>query len=82
MLNLHLTRITLALIDILRKTQAQIEVTVSPELVKQDNAQQSLMAAGIPFLTDIPEHKKNGYYDIIYDCGAGMRQLMPRLGHG
>ena len=38
------------------------------------------MAAGIPFLAEIPEHKKNGYYDIIYDCGAGMRQLIPRLG--
>ena len=80
LLNLHLTRITLALIDILLKSKAQVEITVLPELVKHDNAQQSLMASGIPFLAEIPEHKKNGYYDIIYDCGAGMRQLIPRLG--
>ncbi len=65
---MHLTGITLAVIDILRKT-ASVEVTVSPELVKHDNAQQALMAAGIPFLPEIPEHKKIGYYDIIYDCG-------------
>lgn len=80
LLNMHLTGITLAVIDILFKTQAVVEVTVSPELVKQDHAQHALMAAGIPVLTDIPEHKKTRYYDIIYDCGAGMRQLIPRLG--
>ncbi len=79
LLNMHLTGITLKVIDIMRKT-ASVEVTVSPELVKHDNAQQALMAAGIPFLTEIPEHKKTGYYDIIYDCGAGMRRLIPRLG--
>src|ERR1700722_11155952 len=37
LLNMHLTSITLAVIDILRKT-AEVEVTVSPELVKHDNA--------------------------------------------
>ena len=79
LLNMHLTGITLAVIDILRKT-ASVEVTVAPELVKHDHAQQALIAAGIPFLAEIPEHKKTGYYDIIYDCGAGMRALVPRLG--
>ena len=80
LLNMHLTCITLAIIDILFKTKALVEVTVSPELVKHDNAHQALIAAGIPFLTEIPEQKKNGYYDLIYDCGAGMRALVPRLG--
>ena len=79
LLNMHLTGITLAVIDILRKT-AWVEVTVSPELVKHDNAHQALIATGIPFLAEIPEHKKTGYYDLIYDCGAGMRTLVPRIG--
>lgn len=80
LVNMHLTCITLAIVDILLKTRAQVEVTVSPELVKHHHAQQALIAAGIPFLTEIPEQKKTGYYDLIYDCGAGMRALTPRVG--
>jgi adenosylhomocysteinase len=80
LVNVHLTRITLALIAALLKSGAQVEVTVSPELVIHQNALQPLLAAGIPFLPIIPDEKKKYYYDVIYDCGAGMRDLIPNHG--
>ncbi len=76
LINVHLTRITLALITALLKSGAQVEVTVSPELVTHQNALQPLLAAGIPFLPIIPDEKKKHYYDVVYDCGAGMKDLM------
>ncbi|MBS0351040.1 MAG: hypothetical protein JSR33_07635 [Proteobacteria bacterium] len=80
LLNMHLTTITLMVIEILRQSQARLEVIVAPELAQQVSARQAVLQAGIPLLEQIPEHKRHGYYDIIYDCGAGMRKLTPRLG--
>lgn len=80
LVNVHLTRITLVLITALLKSGAQVEVTVSPELVIHQNTLQPLLAAGIPFLPVIPDAKKNYYYDVVYDCGAGMKDIIPNQG--
>lgn len=80
LINVHLTRITLALVTALLQSGAQVEVTVSPELVIHQNALQPLLAAKIPFYSTIPEEKKQGYYDIIYNCGAGVKDIIPNKG--
>ncbi len=77
---MHLTRITLALISVLLKAGARVEVTVSPELVIHSDALQALMAAQIPFVSTIPEYKKKNYYSVVYDCGAGMKDIIPKKG--
>lgn len=78
LVNVHLTRITLALITALLKSGARVEVTVSPELVIHQNALQAVLAAKIPFLQDIPDEKKQGYYNIVFNCGGGMKDIIPR----
>ena len=80
LVNVHLTRITLALITALLRSGARVEVTASPELVIHQNALQALLAAKIPFLAAIPDEKKRGYYDIVYDCGAGMKGIVSNDG--
>jgi hypothetical protein len=80
LINVHLTRITLALVTALLKSGAQVEVTVSPELVTHQNALQSLLAAKIPFYPTLPDEKKQGYYHIVYDCGAGMKEIIAHDG--
>jgi hypothetical protein len=80
LINLHLTRITLALVTALLKSGARVEITASPELVVHKNALQAVLAAHIPFLPVVPDDKKKGYYDIVYDCGAGMKDLIPNHG--
>lgn len=80
LINVHLTRITLALVTALLRSGAHVEVTVSPELVTHQNALQAVLAARIPFLPVIPAEKKRGYYDIVYDCGAGMKDIIPNVG--
>lgn len=80
LVNVHLTRISLALVTALLKSEACLEITVSPELVIHQNALQALLSAQIPFYSTIPEEKKHGYYDIVYDCGAGMKGLIPNKG--
>ncbi len=80
LVNIHLTRITLALITALLESGAWVEVTVSPELVIHQNALQPLLAAQIPFYSTIPDEKKQNYYDIVYDCCAGMNEIIPNNG--
>ena len=80
LVNVHLTRITLALITALLESGAWVEVTVSPELVIHQNALQPLLAAQIPFYSTIPDKKKQNYYDIVYDCCAGMNEIIPNNG--
>ena len=77
LVNIHLTRITLALITALLESGAWVEVTVSPELVIHQNALQPLLAAQIPFYSTLPDEKKQGYYHIVYDCCAGMNEMIP-----
>ncbi len=80
LVNIHLTRITLALITALLESGAWVEVTVSPELVIHQNTLQPLLAAQIPFYSTIPDEKKQNYYDIVYDCCAGMNEIIPNNG--
>ena len=80
LVNVHLTRITLALIGVLLKAGAKVEVTVSPELVTHSDALQALLVAQIPFHSTIPEYKKKNYYSVVYDCGAGMKDIIPTRG--
>ena len=80
LVNVHLTRITLALISVLLKAGAKVEVTVSPELVIHPDVLQALLAAQVPFIPIIPEYKKKNYYSVVYDCGAGMKDIIPRKG--
>ncbi len=77
LVNVHLTRITLALITALLESGARVEVTVSPELVTHQNTLQALLAAKIPFYSTIPDDKKKNYYHIVYDCCAGMNEMIP-----
>ena len=80
LVNVHLTRITLALIGVLLKAGAKVEVTVSPELVTHSNALQALLAAQIPFHPTIPDNKKKNYYSVLYNCGSGMNDIIPEKG--
>ncbi len=52
LINVHLTRITLALITALLKSGAQVEVTVSGELVTHQNTLQTVLAAQFLFTCD------------------------------
>ncbi len=67
LVNVHLTRITLALVTALLKSDACVEVTVSPELVIHQNALEALLAAQIPFYSTIPEEKKQGYSGLLLE---------------
>jgi adenosylhomocysteinase len=80
LVNVHLTRITLALIGVLLKAGAKVEITVSSELVTHPDALQALLAAQITFHPTIPEYKKKNYYSVVYDCGAGMKDIIPIRG--
>lgn len=80
LMNVHLTRITLALIGVLLKAGAKVEITISSELVTHPDALRALWAAQIPFHPTIPEYKKKNYYSVIYDCGAGMKDITPKKG--
>ena len=80
LVNVHLTRITLVLIGVLLKAGARVEVTVSPELVTHPDALQALLAAQIPFHPTIPDSKKKHYYSVVYNCGVGMEDIIPKKG--
>lgn len=78
--NGHMTWITLVMIEALLNAGAEVEVTVAPELVAHAPVLQALRESHTPFLSPIPTYKQSGYYDVIYDCGAGMRKVIPKIG--
>lgn len=80
LVNVHMTLITLTMIRILLNAGAQVEVMLSPELARHDNAMKALTEAGIPFLDPVSEHKEKFYYDIVFDCGAGTKKIIPIIG--
>jgi len=83
LVNVHMTLITLTMIRILLKGGAIVETTASPELVRHENAIQALKEAGICFHDEgLPEDKRRGFYNAIYDCGAQMlrKKVTPKDG--
>ncbi len=80
LVNVHMTLITLTMIRILLNAGGQVEIMLSPELARHDNAMKALEEAGIPFLDPVPEHKEKFYYDIVFDCGAGTKKIIPTIG--
>lgn len=90
LINGHMTLITLAQIKLLISAGAEVEVAATPELVAHQNAVDAILEAGLAFYRCqegelssemIPEDKRKNYYDIVYDCGAGMLNVVtPKVG--
>lgn len=83
LVNIHMTLITLDMIRIIHEAGAFVETTTSRELSAHENAVSALQAAEIPYYAngEIPEEKRKNYYDIVFDCGAGMfDKVTPKLG--
>jgi adenosylhomocysteinase len=89
LINQHITLFTLTFIHALILGGAEVEVTATPILnihgknKKDFDAFTPIEKANVPFYPDgnIPENKKNNYYDVIFDCGAGLvNNVIPKLG--
>lgn len=83
LINAHMTLITLVQIKLFIKAGAEVEVTATRELVTHEDAIRAIARANILFYGngDIPLEKRTGYYDIVYDCGAGMlKTVVPKEG--
>jgi adenosylhomocysteinase len=83
LVNGHVTLITLNFIKLLIDAGAEVHTTASRELAVHDNALIVIREAGIPFYlnSEVPLSMRDHYFDIVYDCGAGMLSLVvPNLG--
>ena len=83
LLNGHLTLITLKLIRILMLAGAEVDVTATPVLATHENAVNPIREAQLEYYEDgnIPLERRKQYYDVVYDCGAGMLDtVVPRIG--
>lgn len=83
LVNAHITSITCELVDILKNAGATVDTTSSLELFVQKDKVQRLMAANVNYYPDgiIPSEKCDRYYDIVYDCSAGMLNVVtPKKG--
>ncbi|MBP9726712.1 MAG: hypothetical protein KBD83_04530 [Gammaproteobacteria bacterium] len=83
LINAHMTLITLAQIKLFISAGAEVDATATAELVTHDDTINPILLAGISFYKngDIPQNKRSQYYDIVYDCGAGMLDIVtPKIG--
>lgn len=83
LVNAHLTLITLDLVRLLIAAGAEVHVTASKDLAVHENTTVPLVNANIPLYlnAEIPESLRNGYFDVVFDCGAGMLNLItPNIG--
>lgn len=83
LVNAHITSITCVLIQLLKTAGATVDATASIELFAQEDQIQQIRNAHVSFYPDgvIPDEKRHDYYDIVYDCGAGMLSIVrPKMG--
>lgn len=83
LMNVHMTLITLTMIRMLIRAGAEVEATASDYLVTHANAVEPLLAAKIKFYPNgnVPKEKETDYYDVVFDCGAGMlNKIRPTKG--
>jgi len=83
LVNAHLTLITLDLIRLLINAGAEVHVTASSDLAVHENTTIPLRQADIPLYlnAEIPEQLRQNFFDIVFDCGAGMLNLIkPTIG--
>ncbi len=84
LLNCHITRSTLIMIDNLILGGAEVEVSATGELAQHKDIVGILTQAGIPFYSDlekIPTDKRNKYYHVVFDCGAALlNKVIPQVG--
>lgn len=83
LVNAHMTLATLPLIRLMLLAGAEVDITSAPELAVHENIVDIVKNAGLDFYrnADIPLQKKDHYYDIVFDCGAGMlNSIKPKIG--
>jgi adenosylhomocysteinase len=83
LVNCHLTLFTLVLLDALLKSGAKVAMTATDELTVHEYLLDVLAQADIPFYShgNIPEAFKKNYYDVVFDCGAGLlHKVLPKNG--
>lgn len=89
LVNAHITTITLLVIANLIAGGAEVDVMATPPLcvhgpeMGDHDAMKPLSEAEIEFMdfNSIPETKKEDYYDLVFDCGAGTNNLIvPKIG--
>lgn len=77
LVNIHLTDATIYIIYILLRLGANVTVTISKELKRNEDLIKLLQSANVRFCE---ADKINGRYDYIMDCAGGMKDLIPRKG--
>jgi len=84
LLNCHITLSTLIIVDILQRAGAiEIDITATSDLVAHSNPVSTIKEAGLNYFEkgNIPVDKCNKYYDIVFDCGAGLlNKVTPQIG--
>lgn len=74
LINCHITRSTLIMIDLLLLAGATITITATKELAVHKNILAKLLEAEINFIPNgkIPHEMQDNYFDVLFDCGAGL----------
>ncbi|MGD9152872.1 MAG: NAD-binding protein [Gammaproteobacteria bacterium] len=84
LLNGHITLSTLIIIDILIRGGAKkVDVTATENLVVHEYVLEIMKKAKITFYSEgrIPKNKINNFYDMAFDCGAGLlKEITPKKG--
>lgn len=84
LVNCHITLSTLIILETLIRGGAEVvDVTATSDLVVHENVLVPIKAAGLTFYErgKIPSGKQNKYYDIVFDCGAGLlSSIVPKVG--
>jgi S-adenosylhomocysteine hydrolase len=82
--NCHLTLTTLFLIEAaLRGGAVLVDFTATTDLVVHKKPREFLKSIGVNVYPDgkIPANKKKCFYDICFDCGAGLlKEIIPKIG--
>jgi|SRR3989339_1918339 len=83
LLNCHLTLVTLIMLDLLQLAGAEISAIGTSELTIHDDIVDVIKKSGITYLMEetLLEKQKNKYFDILFDCGAGLLNIIyPKYG--
>ncbi len=83
LINAHITKATLPLLEDIIKLGATLHVTSAPDLNAHSEIEDIILAAGLNYYPEgnIPAPQGNGFYDLVFDCGAGMLdKITPKIG--